>query len=93
VEVLAQVRIEPPSDAPLLLTPEAEGAAVEVVRGRMLRGDADDPEAHPLRFRIPIVARGAGTAVLRVRVSTWACAERCRSLKGETSTVLRVTAP
>jgi hypothetical protein len=89
-EVVAVVRIEPANDLPLLVTPRSEGAAVEVVRGRLLRADAEDPTAVPLRFRLPIVARGAGTSVFRVRVSGWACDRRCAQVTGDASAVLRV---
>lgn len=89
-EVMAVVVVDPPNDIPLLVTPNSEGAAVEVVRGRLLRADAIDPEAEPLRFRIPIVARSAGTAVLRVRATGWVCDRRCRPASGEASVALRV---
>ncbi len=89
-EIVARVRLEPPNDLPLLVTPSGEGPAVEVVRGRLLRADADDPAAETLRFRIPIVARSAGTSVIRVRALGWACAERCRQASGEASATLRV---
>jgi len=89
-EVVAEVRMQPPSDAPLLVTPSTEGTAVEVVRGRLLRSDAEDPDAERLRFRIPIVARSAGTSVLRVRVRGWVCSRRCAPVSGEASLVLRV---
>jgi len=89
-EVVAVVELDPPNDLPLLVTPTSEGTAVEVVRGRLLRADAEDPGALPLRFRVPIVARGSGTAVLRVRASGWICAERCRAATGAASVALRV---
>ncbi|HBQ16337.1 MAG TPA: hypothetical protein DEF51_36150, partial [Myxococcales bacterium] len=63
---------------PVMLTPSAEGTALEVVRGRLLRADARDPDASELELRIPIVARSAGTSVLRVRVAGYACEARCR---------------
>ncbi len=88
--VIAVVRITPPGDRPVLVTPSSEGTAVEVVRGRLLRGDADDPDAEELRFSIPIVARAPGTAVLRVHVSGWACDERCRPVEADTEVVMRV---
>lgn len=88
--VIAVVRITPAGDRPVLVTPSSEGTAVEVVRGRLLRGDADDPDAEELRFSIPIVARAPGTAVLRVHVSGWACAERCRPVEDDAEVVMRV---
>ena len=90
-EVIATVDVVPPNDLPLLLTPRGEGPAVDVVRGRLLRADADEPSAMPLRFRIPIVARQSGTSVVRVRVSGWVCEERCRQSVAEATSVLRVS--
>lgn len=88
------VSLLPEGASPLLVTPRAEGDAVEVVRGRLVRSDADDPRAVPLRFRIPIVARSAGVAVLRVRVDGFACERgRCRAVAGQASLTLRVEAP
>ncbi|HJL15036.1 MAG TPA: hypothetical protein RMH99_05230 [Sandaracinaceae bacterium LLY-WYZ-13_1] len=76
---------------PVLVTPRSEGTAVEVVRGRLMRAEARDPEADELEFRIPVVAHGAGTAVLRVEVSGYACAERCRNVRAEGRAILHVT--
>jgi hypothetical protein len=91
-EVIATVSLTPRSEGPILVTPISEGAAVEVVRGRLSRSDAEDPAASPLRFRIPIVARGPGTAVLRVQALGYACrpSRRCRALETSSSVVLRV---
>ena len=88
--IIAEVRIVPPGDRPILLTPSSEGTAVEVVRGRLLRADAEDPNADVLRFSIPIVAATAGTAVLRVHVAGWACEERCREVEDDAELVVRV---
>lgn len=79
------------ADVPVLITPNEEGTALFVVRGRLFRADAEDPEASPLRYRIPIVARQPGTAVVRVRASSFACeGEDCRAIRGEASLTLRV---
>ena len=88
--VVAEVTLPEGNDRPVLLTPSSEGTAIEVVRGRLLRADAEDPDARPLRFRIPIVARGPGTAVLRVEVLGHHCDRRCRPLRAESQLVLRV---
>lgn len=88
--IVAEVRLPEGNERPVLLTPGSEGTAVEVVRGRLLRADAEAPDATVLRFRIPIVARRPGTAVLRVEVLAHHCARRCRPLRAETSTPLRV---
>ena len=77
-------------DLPLLLTPRIEGDAVELVRGRLMRSDAKQSDATHLRFEIPVVARSEGTAILRVSVSTYLCAESCRRIEATTSAVLEV---
>jgi hypothetical protein len=75
----------PTDAAPLVLvTPRGEGAALDIVRGRLLRVDARDPEASPLVFDLPVVAREPGTAVVRVRASAYRCREqRCQPLEVE----------
>lgn len=79
------------SDVPVIITPNEEGTALFVVRGRLFRADAEDPSASPLRFRIPIVARQPGTAVVRVRASSFECeGDDCRAVQGEASLTLRV---
>ncbi len=88
--VIVRVTIFPEGDRPVLLTPTSEGTAVEVVRGRLLRADAEDPSAPVLRFSIPILAATAGTSVLRVHVSGWACDERCRPVEADAEVILRV---
>jgi hypothetical protein len=72
-EIIALVHAEDAARGPLLVTPSVDGAAVEVVRGRLFRFDADDPSSDPLRFRVPVLARSVGTAVLSVRVDGHAC--------------------
>ncbi|MEO0323645.1 MAG: hypothetical protein AAF447_11865 [Myxococcota bacterium] len=59
---------------PVLITTAEEGTAIEVVRGRLTRLDAETPDAEPLRFPIPLVARAPGTSVLRAELRTFACA-------------------
>lgn len=83
-------RVSGAGDLPILVTPTSEGTAVEVVRGRLLRSDAVSPDAAVLELRIPIVARDAGTAVMRVRVSGYACEARCRAVSAEASVILEV---
>jgi hypothetical protein len=102
-ELRAIVTFESPNTRPLLVTPESEGPAIEVVRGRLLRSDADDPAAEPLVFRIPIVARAVGTATVRVRVRGYVCTRcpegsqdcrrRCRSVIAGDERTLRVERP
>jgi len=74
----------------------AEGDAVEVVRGRFFPHDARPPDAEPLRFEVPCVARTRGTGVVRVEVRTFACppgdrpGARCRPVTVDAARALRV---
>lgn len=89
IEVIVQLP-EPGGDLPLLLTPRIEGAAVELVRGRLLRSDAKQLSGGRLRFEVPVVARSEGTAILRVSVLTYACSETCQQLEASVHAVLAV---
>jgi hypothetical protein len=89
IEVIVQLP-EGSADLPLLLTPRIEGAAVELVRGRLLRSDAKLVERGRLRFEVPVVARSEGTAILRVSVTTYVCEDSCRRVEATTSAVLEV---
>lgn len=80
----------PAGDTPVLVTPSEEGDAVDVVRGRLLRADAEDPAAKVLHFRIPLVATERGTAVIRVRVNTFDCAVRCKPVTEEARALVNV---
>jgi hypothetical protein len=81
-----------------MLAPTSDGPALEVVRGRLLSIDADALEAHPAggtvaTLRIPVIARVAGTTVLRARVTAYGCeAERCRPIAAEGALVVEVLA-
>jgi hypothetical protein len=90
VGVSVTVELAADTDAPLLLTPSVEGTAVEIVRGRLMRSDAKRLDAHQLRFEVPVIARSEGTAILRVEVSSYVCAPRCRQVSGNASRVLHV---
>ena len=82
------VRLPPGPEQPLLLTPVSEGEAVRVVRGRLLRADARKTTQGELHFQVPIEARAAGTAVLRISLLTYHCELRCRAVRAvETRTV------
>jgi hypothetical protein len=83
----------PDATQPLLLTPASEGDAVHVVRGRMLRDDAQRTDRGELRFEVPLIVTGAGSAVLRIDVLTYRCAERCAALRGSATRVLRAELP
>lgn len=80
-----EVRVDVATEVPLMLTASEQGTAVEVVRGRLLRSDAIDPEARPLVFQLPLRGRSTGTGVLLVRVDTYACEEGgdCREIHDE----------
>jgi hypothetical protein len=66
------------------LTPYREGRSLEVVKGRLLRSDARDPTAKPLRFALPVLASAPGTALIGVRLLAYVCAPRCRAVEAET---------
>jgi hypothetical protein len=80
-----EVALELPVDVatPLLLTQKVEGEAVEVVRGRLMRKDARDPEAVPLVFDVPLLARAPGTSIVRVHALVYRCRETCQALELE----------
>jgi hypothetical protein len=69
-----------------LITPFREGQALEVVKGRLLRSDARDPNERPLRFELPMLARAAGVARVGVHLLAYVCEsdDRCRAVEAET---------
>lgn len=69
---------------PVLITPYREGEALEIVRGRLLRSDARDPRADPLRFELPVLARAPGTGLIGVRLLAYVCEPQCRAVEVET---------
>jgi hypothetical protein len=89
IEVIVQLP-EGSAELPLLLTPRIEGAAVELVRGRLMRSDAKQVERGRLRFEVPVVARTEGTAILRVSAMTYVCTQSCQRVEATTSAVLEV---
>jgi hypothetical protein len=90
-EVVVEVHAEDAARGPLLVTPSVDGAAIQVVRGRLFRFDAEDPEADPLRFRVPIAAMSVGTAVLLVRVDGHACeGTHCEPVEAEARRAIEV---
>jgi hypothetical protein len=89
-EVLAIVRGIAP-DLPMVLRAQSEGSAIEVVRRSLLGAEAESLEDGSRRFRIPVVARAAGAAVVRVSVITYRCeSSRCTPFELEATTWLRV---
>jgi hypothetical protein len=89
IEVVVQLPSASPV-LPVLLTPRIEGAAVELARGRLLRGDAKPVDETHLRFELPVVARSLGTAILRVTVRTYICDTTCRHVDAAASAVIDV---
>jgi hypothetical protein len=90
IDVFVRVPQAQAQEQPLLLTPSAEGEAVRVVRGRLLRADARREQSGELHFQVPIEVRGEGTAVLRFRLLTYACAVRCEAVRAEQSLTVQV---
>jgi hypothetical protein len=74
----------------VLLTPSVEGEALDVVRGRLMGGDALDPEARPLVFELPLLARTPGRSVVRVHALTYRCDARCVAVAVEARASLLV---
>lgn len=68
-----EVQLPPNAATPLLLTPFREGQALEVVKGRLLRSDARDPNERPLHFELPVLARAPGVARIGVRLLAYLC--------------------
>jgi hypothetical protein len=78
------------SRQPLMLTLTVEGEAVEVLRGRLLRDDAILESDGSLRFRVPLLARKAGSALLRAEIVTYRCRRVCDPLLLADSSMLKV---
>jgi hypothetical protein len=81
-----------PEGAPLLVTVRALGEAVEVLRGRLLGKDATRQPGGQLRFEVPLRARAAGSAELRVMLDGYVCDPRCRDVHEEARVVIDVRA-
>ncbi|GAB4195961.1 MAG: hypothetical protein OHK0013_02710 [Sandaracinaceae bacterium] len=98
LEITARVHLAAGARGPWMLAPTSDGPALQVVRGRLLSIDADSLETDPAggsvaTLRIPVIARAAGTTVLRARVTAYGCeAERCRPIAGEGALVIEVLA-
>ena len=93
LEIVARVHVERGPAAPVMLSARAEGTAIEVVRGRFLRGDAAQEGDGTLVFRIPVTARGTGDGLVDVRVRSYACEERCVAVEARQTVALHVGAP
>ncbi len=86
------VQLTLPADTgePVLLTTSSEGSALDVVRGRLLRLDAEDPKAQTLRFAVPIVARAAGTAIFRVHALYYRCQASCVAVEEDAESLIEI---
>lgn len=86
-------QISPDGPGQLVLSAHAEGRALDVVKGRLLRADAVDPNANPLRFELPLMAATSGTALLNVSVLGYRCRVRCEAVRIEASKQILVRDP
>lgn len=88
------IEVDLPSDAakPLLVTVRAEGAALEVVRGRVSREDARASQTSKLAFAIPVVSHAPGSSVVRAHLRYFRCAETCSAEEAVTTSVVEVRA-
>ncbi len=105
IEAAAELRVGTRTSVPLVLhwqgarpvqvlvSAHAEGRALDVVKGRLLRADAIDPEANPLRFELPVVAAASGVALLNVTVLAYPCAFRCAAQRIEASRQILIREP
>lgn len=82
----------PPGGQSWMITLRGEGTAVDVVRGRLLPADVEDPTARSLTLRVPIVARSPGVALVHAELTGWACAETCSAVTSRATTTLHVSA-
>lgn len=89
-DLVLVVHLAPEVARSLMITPDVQGQSVEIVRGRFLRSNAVDPDANPLRFRIHVIARRPGAAVLYVRLQGYVCRPTCALSEIEYAQPLRV---
>jgi hypothetical protein len=78
---------------PVMISAHTAGRALDVVKGRLLRADALDPNANPLRFELPVVASSPGVALLTVTLLTYRCGFRCEAIRSETTRQVLVREP
>lgn len=82
--------VSPAGEEAMLITPSSEGAAIVVARGRLQRGDGN-VEGETFVVQIPIIARDAGHALIRVHVQTYQCErQRCRAVEADAEIALDV---
>lgn len=90
--IAVHVTVAEDGAVPVVLTPSIEGTAVELARGRLSRADARRAADGSLRFEVPVIARGEGTAILRVELASYECKPRCKQVVETASQPLRVAA-
>lgn len=93
VSVPITVHVDAREGLPMMISAHAAGRALDVVKGRLLRVDALDPSAIPLRFELPLVATTAGVSVLTVTLLTYRCAFRCEQVRVDSTHEVRVREP
>lgn len=82
--------VTPAGEEAMLITPTSEGAAIVVARGRLQRRDGT-VDGEDLVVQVPIIARDAGHALVRVHVQTYSCeGERCRAIEADADIALDV---
>ena len=87
-----EVVVEPGDsrEQPLMLDVRSEGEALQVVRGRFRRSDAERGDDGRLHFRVPIVVRAQGSAIVRAELRTYRCAPGCREQRAFAQRTLTV---
>lgn len=94
VPVIVEVSDE--QQDPLIVTFRARGGALDVVRERLHRQDAEQlerPEGarRRLRFLVPVFGADAGSALVDVRVDTYACRRgTCSAVRASASAQVQV---
>jgi hypothetical protein len=77
-------------EQPLMLDVRSEGAALQVVRGRFRRSDAEVGADGRLHFRVPIVVRAQGSAIVTAQLRTYRCTDGCREHRADAQRTLTV---
>lgn len=93
LSIPVSVQTDESDTTPVLLSATSAGRAINVVKGRLLRADAIDPHANPLRFELPVVAASPGVALLNITVLTYRCAFRCEAVRTEATHQFLVREP
>lgn len=81
-------------NVPMLLTITLDGTAAELLQGRFLRGHGESSQGgEMITFRVPILGRGGGAAVLWAELRSFRCGERCRAVQLEAQTRIQIVEP